>query len=135
MKHTLIALHEIIIEPLLTGSHIVGQQLHAIHRTDGEGGIQFVVVSALTILALHHLEFTALNFDEEIAVAASRFQESGVDTLRLFLHQVEHSIHLTLGGINFSMLRHSLTRNYLSLIIRILIVYHVLVGHLKINNT
>ena len=54
----------------------------------------------LSVLRLHasfaYSEFPTENLNEKVPVTARWLQETGIDPLRLMLHKVEHSIHLTL---------------------------------------
>ena len=66
------------------------------------------------------------DFHEEIPVTTGWLQKSGVNTLRLFLHQVKHRVYLPLGGIYLTMVSHTLLRNYLLLLL--IVRYCHLVG-------
>ena len=51
-------------------------------------------------------EFAAKNLDEEVAVTASRLQETGIDPIRLRLHKVEHRVHFARIRENLTVCQH-----------------------------
>ena len=93
-----VLLREVIQEAFPTGRCIIGQQFDAVDAGEGPDGI--VLVLKLGVLSgfdtgLADREFASENLYEEVAVAASGLQETGVYPLRLRLHKVQHGIHLT----------------------------------------
>ena len=51
-------------------------------------------------------EFAPENFNQEVTVAASGLQETGVEALRLRLHKVEHRVHFAGIGEYLAVSRH-----------------------------
>lgn len=104
-----VLLREVIQEAFPAGRCIIGQQFDAIDAGEGPDGI--VLVLKLGVLfgfdaGLADREFAPENLYEEVAVAASGFQETGVYPLRLRLHKVQHGIHLTGIGEHFPVSGH-----------------------------
>ena len=92
-----VLLREVVQEAFPASLGIIGQELDAVYAGYGPDGI--VLVLKLGILpgfdaGLADGEFAAENLNEEVAVTASGFQETGVYPLRLRLHKVQHGIHL-----------------------------------------
>lgn len=93
-----VLLREVNQEAFPTGRCIIGQQFDAVDAGEGPYGI--VLILKLGVLSgfdagLADREFASENLYEEVAVAASGLQETGVYPLRLRLHKVQHGIHLT----------------------------------------
>lgn len=82
-------------------------------------------------------EFAAKNLDEEVAVTASRLQETGIDPIRLRLHKVEHRVHFARVRENLTVCQHPFlgldlgVHSALSLGIRVLFGKAVTYGHKK----
>lgn len=92
-----VLLREAVQEAFPAGGGIIGQEFDAVDAGDGPDGI--VLVLELGVLFGFDAgdangEFAPENLDEEVAVAASGFQETGVNPFRLRLHKVEHRVHL-----------------------------------------
>lgn len=91
-----VLLREAVQEAFPAGGGIIGQEFDAVDAGDGPDGI--VLVLELGVLFGFDAgdangEFAPENLDEEVAVAASGFQETGVNPFRLCLHKVEHRVH------------------------------------------
>ena len=91
-----VLLREAVQEAFPAGSGIIGQEFDAVDAGDGPDGI--VLVLELGVLFGFDAgdangEFAPENLNEEVAVAASWFQETGVNPFRLCLHKVEHRVH------------------------------------------
>lgn len=91
-----VLLREAVQEAFLAGGGIIGQEFDAVDAGDSPNGI--VLVLELGVLSGFDAgdangEFAPENLDEEVAVAASGFQETGVNPFRLRLHKVEHRVH------------------------------------------
>mgnify|MGYP006954686152 FL=1 len=91
-----VLLREAVQEAFPAGGGIIGQDFDAVDAGDGPDGI--VLVLELGVLSGFDAgdangEFAPENLDEEVAVAASGFQETGVNPFRLLLHKVEHRVH------------------------------------------
>ena len=56
--------------------------------------MSFVVNRRTTIALSYNLKLAAQNLSEKVTIAAGWLQESGVDTLALPLHHVEHGVDL-----------------------------------------
>ena len=106
-----VLLREVVQEPFAAGRGIVGQELDAVDAGQGPDGI--VLVLELGVLfgfdaCLADGEFAPENFNQEVAVAASGLQETGVNPLRLRLHKVEHRVHFAGIGEYLAVSRHPL---------------------------
>ena len=91
-----VLLREAVQEAFPAGGGIIGQDFDAVDAGDSPDGI--VLVLELGVLSGFDAgdangEFAPENLDEEVAVAASGFQETGVNPFRLRLHKVEHRVH------------------------------------------
>ena len=104
-----VLLREVVQEPFPTGGGVVGENLDPVDAGDCPDGVMLVL--DLGILpgfdaGLADREFAAENLDEEVAVTASRLQETGVYPLRLRLHKVEHRVHLAGVREHLAVSRH-----------------------------
>lgn len=91
-----VLLREAVQEAFPAGGGIIGQDFDAVDAGDSPDGI--VLVLELGVLSGFDAgdangEFAPENLDEEVAVAAGGFQETGVNPFRLRLHKVEHRVH------------------------------------------
>ena len=109
LEQGLILFGKIIQEAFPASGGIVGQQFNAIDPGDGPDGI--VLILELGVLfgfdaGLADGEFSSEDFDEEVAVTASRFQETRIDAFRLRFHKVEHGVHFAGIGKHLAVSRH-----------------------------
>lgn len=104
-----VLLREEVQEPFAAGSGVVGENLDAVDAGDSPDGVVLVLELGVPPgfdAGLADRELAAENLNEEVPVSARRFQETGVDPLRLRLHKVEHRIHLTEIREHLSVSRH-----------------------------
>ena len=66
---------------------------------------------ALFAVALSHdSQLPLQNYRQEVPVAASGFEETGVDPLRFLLHEIEHGVDHALPGQHLAMICDPLLR-------------------------
>ena len=98
LKQVSILLCEAIQQPLPTGIRIVRQEFDTVDTGHCQYGIflvlQLCVFSGFDA-GLADSEFAAENLNEEVAVSACGFQETGIEPLRFRFDKVQHGIHLT----------------------------------------
>ena len=111
LEEDAVLFREIGQESFPAGGGIVREKLDAIDARNGPDGIVFVLKLGILFgldAAFAEGEFSPENLNQEIAVAASGFQETGVDPLRLRLDQVEHRVHFAGVGKHLAVSRHPL---------------------------
>ena len=96
-EETLILLREEVQKAFPAGRGIIGQKFDTIDAGNGPDGIVLILELGILLCfdaSLADCEFAAENLNEEVAVTASRFQETGIEPLRLRFYKVQHGIHL-----------------------------------------
>lgn len=117
--------HHFVKQSLAAGFGVVGENVNAIARTDGNQALEFPF--GLGFNVFQKGEFAAQDFDKEIAVTAGRLKEAAVEPEGLVAHQIEHSVHLSWIGEHLAMVSHPLAAFDLGL-------YLFLFGHKKTAN-
>ncbi len=84
---------ESLIEPLAAFLGVVGQNVNAVQRRDGQHGVALIVQLAFGVASLHHPQLAPQDFHQKVTRAAGRFQEARVNPLGFLPHQVEHGVH------------------------------------------
>ena len=87
---------KVVQKAFSAGGGIVGQEFDAVDTGNGPDSIMLVLKLGILFCfdaGLANGEFASENLYEEVTIAASRLQETGVYTLRLRLHKVEHRVH------------------------------------------
>lgn len=142
-EQLIVPLHKVIQESLSAGRGVVFLNLDAVDAGDGPDGIVFVLELGVSFgcdTGLADGEFAAKNLDEEVAVTASRLQETGIDPIRLRLHKVEHRVHFARVRENLAVCQHPFlgldlgVHSALSLGIRVLFGKAVTYDHKKSVN-
>lgn len=116
-KQRFVLLHKIVQQPMSASLGIVGKEFDAVDAAHRQYGI-LLILQLGVLLGGHplaaNLQFAPQNLYQEIAIATSRLQKTGVEPLGLRLHQVEHGIHLARIGEDLAMVGHALFRFDLS---------------------
>src|SRR5439155_20322294 len=99
------------VKPLAALPYVVVQNVNTVDRGDGQDSVALKVQLRLAIALLHSSQFPFQNHTKKIPVAAGGFEETGVDPVRLLLHQIEHGIDLALPGQHLATIRNPLLRD------------------------
>lgn len=97
-------------EAFLAFRHIVLLDFDAVEASHGNEGLEFILRPALAVMRSGNGQLPFQYLGQEVTVSASRFEETGVDALRFLLHEVEHSIHFTVGGKHLTVGGYTLFR-------------------------
>jgi len=82
---------------------VVSQKFDPIDAHQREYCVVLPLEVGFTVLEFHGGEFAAQNLYKKIAAPARRLQKAGVNTQRLILHQVKHSLDHPIGGEHLPM--------------------------------
>ena len=66
----------------------------------------------LAVPGVDRRELALQNWDEEVTGAARRFEEAGIDALRLGLHEIEHRLNHPRGREHLTVVGHARLRLY-----------------------
>ena len=109
LVEALILIRETTEKPLPAGGGIVREEFDAINAGHGPDGIVLVLELGVLLCldaGFAEGELAPENLNQEVAVTASRLQETGVNPLRLRLDQVEHRVHFAWVGKHLAVSRH-----------------------------
>ena len=97
---------DILFQSCAAGFGVVGQDVDAVAGAHGNQALEFPFDLGFNVF--QKSEFSAQDFDKEIAVAAGGLKEAAVESEGLVAHQIEHSVHLSWIGKHLAMVSHPL---------------------------
>lgn len=100
----------IAMMPQLPPSLAVCQKLNPVDAHQRQQRIVLLFEVGFPELALDGRELAPQDFDNKVAAPACRFQEAGVDALRLILDEIEHGIDQPRGSEYLSVVSNALSR-------------------------
>src|SRR5579864_4404182 len=95
---------ENVEKPFSALQNIIFQNVYPVDRAYGHHRIALLLRRAFAVPALDNVQLSLEDFGQEIAVAAGRLQEAGIDALRFLLHEVEHGIDFARAGQDLAVL-------------------------------
>ena len=101
------------IKTLTTSYYIVVHYIHTIEATNSDNGLFFIITRTLFVFPAEFGKFAFEYNSQEIAVTASRFQETGVGSQTFVCNKVAHSVYLTFGSKDLAPFGNTLFRFYL----------------------
>ena len=106
------------IEPLAAALHVVREDVHAVEKTQHEKRATLEFKRRTAAFRPNGRQLAAQDLDEEIAVAARRFEERAGVVPGLRLHEIEHGVHLARGRVDLAVGAYPLTRHNLFALFR-----------------
>src|SRR6266516_291056 len=98
------------VQPFAALPDVVVENVNTVDRGHREHGVALEVELRLSVAFLDNSQLSFQNYSNEVPIAASGFEETGVDPFRLLLHEIKHGIDLATAGQHLAMIRDPLLR-------------------------
>ena len=97
---------DVVFQSGAAGLDVVGQDVDAVAGAHGNEALELPFGWGFDVFQKG--EFAVKNLDKKIAITAGRLEETAVESKRLVVHQIEHSVHLSWIGEHLAMVSHPL---------------------------